>query len=210
MNNINTCVIHLADEIKGKSYLPEYINYSFKIKNSELHQEIEDHLCRLYDNICLKLMGENWESFCQEHESELIMYRIYLSKIMFPTGDYYRLVNNQPLFEYYYRYYTNKEYPDIGLGCYVTSKEFGNDYNDILDLIKISLQEKQEITRNLIDLKIFNPSGKLFSMTYEDLKRKSPEMFDWHIRNYFIGIRGYDQVKFITVEEDLNELKSWF
>lgn len=204
--------LHLIDNIKDHIYpglnIKNYILDRSKSLYPELYKSLDDEVAQDLDELCKTLIDKNWRKIYNKYVLEKDVY--FLKKLfILPLG---KCLNSLRSKQYSgcinANYSTTDYYPKVNLlEKTIVTEEYSDMYFRIVDKFLKVLDTRQMITDDLKKNYVIDSFGKLLINTWEELKEKDPNCFNWYIEKTVLA--NYKEVNIITRDQELETLRKW-
>ena len=213
-NSENSKKVYLSENI-DKDYKYQIIRAYFHEKSRRLigdrEKKFDEKIGRILEDAYIKKLGDNWEDIVEKYNVPRNYQSLIHEDFEFPNcqwGDEVKLVYN-----------SSKEYPVIkdSKGKYFNPIDSYRGRPKLLKELMEIIEIKYEIYKSMVKsgaiIEVPSPrywGDKLISLpgvnTYEDLKKKYPEIFEFWIQYI---LRGCDSVEIISKETETETLKQF-
>ena len=213
-NSENSKKVYLSENI-DKDYKYQIIRAYFHEKSRRLigdrEKKFDEKIGRILEDAYIKKLGDNWEDIVEKYNVPRNYQSLIHEDFEFPDcqwGDEVKLVYN-----------SSKEYPVIkdSKGKYFNPIDSYRGRPKLLKELMEIIEIKYEIYKSMVKsgaiIEVPSPrywGDKLISLpgvnTYEDLKKKYPEIFEFWIQYI---LRGCDSVEIISKETETETLKQF-
>lgn len=213
-NSENSKKVYLSENI-DKDYKYQIIRAYFHEKSRRLigdrEKKFDEKIRRILEDAYIKKLGDNWEDIVEKYNVPRNYQSLIHEDFEFPDcqwGDEVKLVYN-----------SSKEYPVIkdSKGKYFNPIDSYRGRPKLLKELMEIIEIKYEIYKSMVKsgaiIEVPSPrywGDKLISLpgvnTYEDLKKKYPEIFEFWIQYI---LRGCDSVEIISKETETETLKQF-
>ena len=213
-NSENSKKVYLSENI-DKDYKYQIIRAYFHEKSRRLigdrEKKFDEKIRRILEDAYIKKLGDNWEDIVEKYNVPRNYQSLIHEDFEFPDcqwGDEIKLVYN-----------SSKEYPVIkdSKGKYFNPIDSYRGRPKLLKELMEIIEIKYEIYKSMVKsgaiIEVPSPrywGDKLISLpgvnTYEDLKKKYPEIFEFWIQYI---LRGCDSVEIISKETETETLKQF-
>ena len=213
-NSENSKKVYLSENI-DKDYKYQIIRAYFHEKSRRLigdrEKKFDEKIRRILEDAYIKKLGDNWEEIVKKYDVPRNYQSLIHEDFEFPDcqwGDEIKLVYN-----------SSKEYPVIkdSKGKYFNPIDSYRGRPKLLKELMEIIEIKYEIYKSMVKSGaiIEVPStrywgDKLISLpgvnTYEDLKKKYPEIFEFWIQYV---LRSCDNIEIISKETETETLKQF-
>lgn len=213
-NSENSKKVYLSENI-DKDYKYQIIRAYFHEKSRRLigdrEKKFDEKIRRILEDSYIKKLGDNWEDIVEKYNVPRNYQSLIHEDFEFPDcqwGDEVKLVYN-----------SSKEYPVIkdSKGKYFNPIDSYRGRPKLLKELMEIIEIKYEIYKSMVKsgaiIEVPSPrywGDKLISLpgvnTYEDLKKKYPEIFEFWIQYI---LRGCDSVEIISKETETETLKQF-
>ena len=213
-NSENSKKVYLSENI-DKDYKYQIIRAYFHEKSRRLigdqEKKFDEKIRRILEDAYIKKLGDNWEEIVEKYNVPRNYQSLIHEDFEFPDcqwGDEIKLVYN-----------SSKEYPVIkdSKGKYFNPIDSYSGRPKLLKELMEIIEIKYEIYKSMVKsgaiIEVPSPrywGDKLISLpgvnTYEDLKKKYPEIFEFWIQYI---LRGCDSVEIISKETETETLKQF-
>ena len=213
-NSENSKKVYLSENI-DKDYKYQIIRAYFHEKSRRLigdrEKKFDEKIRRILEDAYIKKLGDNWEDIVEKYNVPRNYQSLIHEDFEFPDcqwGDEIKLVYN-----------SSKEYPVIkdSKGKYFNPIDSYRGRPKLLKELMEIIEIKYEIYKSMVKsgaiIEVPSPKywgDKLISLpgvnTYEDLKKKYPEIFEFWIQYI---LRGCDSVEIISKETETETLKQF-
>ena len=213
-NSENSKKVYLSENI-DKDYKYQIIRAYFHEKSRRLigdrEKKFDEKIGRILEDAYIKKLGDNWEDIVEKYNVPRNYQSLIHEDFEFPDcqwGDEVKLVYN-----------SSKEYPVIkdSKGKYFNPIDSYRGRPKLLKELMEIIEIKYEIYKSMVKsgaiIEVPSPrywGDKLISLpgvnTYEDLKKKYPEIFEFWIQYV---LRSCDSVEIISKETETETLKQF-
>lgn len=213
-NSENSKKVYLSENI-DKDYKYQIIRAYFHEKSRRLigdrEKKFDEKIRRIIEDAYIKKLGDNWEEIVEKYNVPRNYQSLIHEDFEFPDcqwGDEIKLVYN-----------SSKEYPVIkdSKGKYFNPIDSYRGRPKLLKELMEIIEIKYEIYKSMVKsgaiIEVPSPrywGDKLIGLpgvnTYEDLKKKYPEIFEFWIQYI---LRGCDSVEIISKETETETLKQF-
>lgn len=213
-NSENSKKVYLSENI-DKDYKYQIIRAYFHEKSRRLigdrEKKFDEKIRRILEDAYIKKLGDNWKDIVEKYNVPRNYQSLIHEDFEFPDcqwGDEVKLVYN-----------SSKEYPVIkdSKGKYFNPIDSYRGRPKLLKELMEIIEIKYEIYKSMVKsgaiIEVPSPrywGDKLISLpgvnTYEDLKKKYPEIFEFWIQYI---LRGCDSVEIISKETETETLKQF-
>lgn len=213
-NSENSKKVYLSENI-DKDYKYQIIRAYFHEKSRRLvgdrEKKFDEKIRRILEDAYIKKLGDNWEDIVEKYNVPRNYQSLIHEDFEFPDcqwGDEIKLVYN-----------SSKEYPVIkdSKGKYFNPIDSYRGRPKLLKELMEIIEIKYEIYKSMVKsgaiIEVPSPrywGDKLISLpgvnTYEDLKKKYPEIFEFWIQYI---LRSCDSVEIISKETETETLKQF-
>lgn len=213
-NSENSKKVYLSENI-DKDYKYQIIRAYFHEKSRRLigdrEKKFDEKIRRILEDAYIKKLGDNWEDIVEKYNVPRNYQSLIHEDFEFPDcqwGDEIKLVYN-----------SSKEYPVIkdSKGKYFNPIDSYRGRPKLLKELMEIIEIKYEIYKSMVKsgaiIEVPSPrywGDKLISLpgvnTYEDLKKKYPEIFEFWIQYV---LRSCDSVEIISKETETETLKQF-
>lgn len=213
-NSENSKKVYLSENI-DKDYKYQIIRAYFHEKSRRLigdrEKKFDEKIRRILEDAYIKKLGDNWEEIVEKYNVPRNYQSLIHEDFEFPDcqwGDEIKLVYN-----------SSKEYPVIkdSKGKYFNPIDSYRGRPKLLKELMEIIEIKYEIYKSMVKsgaiIEVPSPrywGDKLISLpgvnTYEDLKKKYPEIFEFWIQYI---LRSCDSVEIISKETETETLKQF-
>lgn len=212
-NSENSRKVYLSENI-DKDYKYQIIRAYFHEKSRYLigdrEKKFDEKIRRILEDAYTRKLGNNWKEIVKKYNVPLNYQSLIHEDFEFPDcqwGDEIKLVYN-----------SSKEYPVIrdSKGKYFNPIDSYRGRPKLLKELMEIIEVKYEIYKSMVKsgaiIEVPNPcwGDRLISLpgvnTYEDLKKKYPEIFEFWIQYV---LRSCDSVEIISKETETETLKQF-
>lgn len=212
-NSENSKKVYLSENI-DKDYKYQIIRAYFHEKSRRLigdrEKKFDEKIRKILEDAYTRKLGDNWEEIVEKYNVPRNYQSLIHEDFEFPDcqwGDEIKLVYNSP-----------KEYPVIkdSKGKYFNPIDSYRGRPKLLKELMEIIEVKYEIYKSMVKsgaiIEVPNPcwGDKLISLpgvnTYEDLKKKYPEIFEFWIQYI---LRSCDNVEIISKETETEILRQF-
>lgn len=213
-NSENSKKVYLSENI-DKDYKYQIIRAYFHEKSRRLignqEKKFDEKIRRILEDAYVRKLGDNWEEIVKKYHVPRNYQSLIHEDFEFPDcqwGDEIKLVYNSP-----------KEYPVIkdSKGKYFNPIDSYRGrpklLKELMEIIEIKYELYKSMVKSGAIIEVPSPrywGDKLISLpgvnTYEDLKKKYPEIFEFWIQYV---LRSCDSVEIISKETETETLKQF-